>query len=500
MPETFTYEFDTTVFKGKTSFSTGLFINGKFVDGSEGGLIDVVNPATGKLFARVAEGTAKDVDLAVEAAQKAFETTWGLNTPGYERGRLLYKLAELIEQRQDEIAALEALNVGKAFSWAKNADVVGTIAVLRYYAGFADKIHGKTIETSKDKIAYTIREPLGVVGQIVPWNFPLLMLSWKVGPALAAGNSIVLKPSEFTPLSSLLFAQLTAEAGFPAGAVNIVNGYGSVVGEAISTHMGIEKVAFTGSTVVGRRVMNAAANTNLKDISLELGGKSPNVIFDDCDVEQAASWAIFGIYYNHGQACCASSRIYVHAKVYDEFLRKFTEKAKALKVGDPFNEDTYQGPVVSQQQFNRVMGYIDAGREAGATVHLGGTRWGSEGYYIEPTIFTEATAEMKIVKEEIFGPVAVVIKFEDDDDVIRQANDSMYGLAAAVFTKNIDRAMRASQKLRAGSLWINCANMVHPNLPFGGFKQSGIGRELGEYALEHYTGVKAVHINIGHEI
>ncbi|KAJ3555174.1 hypothetical protein NM688_g2722 [Phlebia brevispora] len=517
MPQTFTYEFDTPVYKGKSSFPTGLFINGQFVDGIDGGTIDVINPTNGKLLTKVSEGSSKDVDFAVECAQKAFDTVWGLNCPGSERGRLMYKLADLLEQHADEVAAVEALNVGKAFSWAKGADIAGTISVIRYYAGFADKISGKTIETSIDKISYTIHEPLGVVGQIVPWNFPLMMLSWKFGPAIAAGNCIVLKPSEFTPLSALLLAQLSVEAGFPPGVINIVTGYGSTVGEAISNHMHIEKVAFTGSTLVGRKIMTAAARSNVKDVTLELGGKSPNIVFDDCDIDQAVSWAIHGIYFNHGQACSASSRIYVHAKIYDDFLNKFTEKAKNLKTGDPFAADTYQGPLVSEQQFKasvlelvcgsvlkhdkqRVMGYIESGKEAGATVHLGGVRWGNEGYFVEPTIFTEAKHDMRIVQEEIFGPVAIVVKFEDDEDVIRQANDTVYGLAAAVFSKNIDRALRTAQKLRAGSLWINCANQVHANIPFGGFKQSGIGRELGEYALEHYTGIKAIHINLGHKI
>ncbi|GJE89226.1 aldehyde dehydrogenase family protein [Phanerochaete sordida] len=500
MPETFVHKFDTPVFKGTVEIPTGIFINGKFVDGSDGGKIDVINPTNGKLITRVSEGTPKDVDTAVEVAQKAFDTVWGHNTPGFERGRLLYKFAELLEQHADEFAAVEALDNGKTFSWAKKADVAMSIGTFRYYAGWADKIHGNTIETSKEKIVYTTHEPLGVVGQIIPWNFPLMMLSWKLGPALAAGNTVILKPSEFTPLTALLAAKLSLEAGFPPGVINIVNGYGSTVGNAISTHMHIDKVAFTGSTIVGRKVLEASAKTNLKETSLELGGKSPNIIFDDCDLEQAVDWTIHGIFWNHGQACCAGSRIFVHAKIYDEFLRRFTEQSKKLKLGDPFNPDTYQGPQVSQQQYDRIMEYIDSGKQQGAKVHLGGERWGNEGYFIQPTIFTETSKEMKIVQEEIFGPVGVVIKFQDDDDVIRQANDTIYGLAAAIFTKNIDRALTCSQKLRAGTTWINCANQLHPQVPFGGYKQSGIGRELGEYALEHYTAVKAVHINLGHTI
>ncbi|KAJ3527925.1 hypothetical protein NM688_g8060 [Phlebia brevispora] len=474
MPQIFNYTFNTSVYKGTSNFSTGLYINGKFVDGSEGGSIDVINPTNGKVITSVSEGTPKDVDLAVQAAQKAFDTVWGLNTPGFERGRLLYKLADLMEQHADEYAALEALDNGKTFNWARKADVEVAIGTIRYYAGWADKIHGNTIETTKDKISYTVHEPLGVVGQIIPWNFPLMMLAWKFGPALACGNTIVLKPSEFTPLTALLTAKLCHEVGFPPGVINIVNGYGPTVGDAISHHMHIEKVAFTGSTLVGRKVMQAAADTNLKDISLELGGKSPNIIFDDCDIDQAVSWTVHGIFWNHGQACCAGSRIFVHAKIYDEFLAKFTEKTKSLKVGDPFSPDSYQGPQVSQQQYDRVMGYIESGREAGATVHLGGERWGNEGYFIKPTIFTETKPDMRIVQEEIFGPVGVVIKFENDDDVIRQANDTVYGLAAAMFTKNIDRALKTSQKLRAGTTWINCANQLHPQVPFGGLQAVGV--------------------------
>ncbi|KAI0089758.1 aldehyde dehydrogenase [Irpex rosettiformis] len=500
MPEIFKKTFDTPAYKGSVEFNTGLYINGKWVDGSEGGFIDVINPSNGKVITRVSEGTEKDIDDAVAAAHTAFETVWGHNTPGYTRGALLYKLASLMEQYEDELAALESLDNGKTFGWAKKADLALSIGTFKYYAGWADKIQGSTIETSIDKIAYTTHEPIGVVGQIIPWNFPLMMLSWKLGPALAAGNCVILKPSEFTPLTALFTAKLAHEAGFPPGVVNVVNGYGARVGNAIAIHPNIEKVAFTGSTLVGRKILEASARTNLKDTTLELGGKSPNIIFDDCDIEQALDWTIHGIFWNHGQACCAGSRIFVHAKIYDEFLAKFTERTKQVKLGDPFDPTVYQGPQVSQQQFDRIMEYIDSGRQEGATVHLGGERFGKEGYYIKPTIFTDVKKDMKIVQEEIFGPVGVVIKFEDDDDVVRQANDTIYGLASAIFTKNIDRALRTSQRLRAGTTWINCANQLHPQIPFGGYKQSGIGRELGEYALEHYTTVKAVHINLGHTI
>ncbi|TCD60300.1 aldehyde dehydrogenase (NAD(P)(+)) ald5 [Steccherinum ochraceum] len=497
MPDTFTHTFDTPLFKGKTSFSTGLYIDGKWVDGVKGTTIDVVNPSTGKLITKISAGTKEDVDLAVAAAQKAFDTTWGLETPGTKRAELMNNLGNLMQKHHDELSALEALDNGKTFFWAKNVDVADSIGCIKYYAGWADKIQGKTIETTNGKLTYTRHEPIGVVGQIIPWNFPLLMMAWKIGPALATGNCIILKPSEFTALTAIRMAELIHEAGFPPGVVNIVTGYGSTVGQAISEHPHIEKVAFTGSTVVGRKIMAAAAQTNLKNVTLELGGKSPNIIFDDADIDQAVKFASHGIFWNQGQACSAGSRIFVQETIYDKFLQKFTEKAKSLKIGDPFGVDTYQGPQVSQQQFDRIMGYISSGKEQGATVHYGGKREGTEGYFIQPTIFTNTKPDMKIVQEEIFGPVGVVIKFKDDADVIRQANNSEYGLAAAVFSKNIDRALQVSHKLKAGTAWVNCVNQVHFQVPFGGYKQSGIGRELGEYALDNYTAIKAVQINFG---
>jgi aldehyde dehydrogenase (NAD+) len=497
MPSTFNYEFNTPSFKGKSSFETGLFIDGKFVDGSDKTTIDVINPSDGKILTKVSEATPKDVDIAVKAAQKAFDTVWGLKASGAERSRVLNKLADLMEAASDELAALEALDNGKTFSWAKNVDVAASIGTVRYYAGWADKIQGKTIETDESKLSYTRHEPIGVVGQIIPWNFPLLMLSWKIAPALATGNTIILKPSEMTPLTAIRLCSMANQAGIPPGVLNIITGYGPTVGAAISSHMDIHKVAFTGSSLVGRKIMEAAAKSNLKRVTLELGGKSPNIIFDDADLDQAVNWSAHGIYWNHGQACCAGSRIFVHAKIYDEFLKKFTAKTQSLKVGDPFAEDSYQGPQVSQLQYDRIMGYIESGKSEGATVHTGGERHGNEGYFIQPTIFTDTKPHMKIVKEEIFGPVGVLIKFEDDDDVIRQANDTCYGLASAVFSQNINRAINTAHKLHAGTAWINCVNSVEIQVPFGGYKQSGIGRECGEYALENYTNVKAVHINLG---
>ncbi|KLO16563.1 NAD-dependent aldehyde dehydrogenase [Schizopora paradoxa] len=497
---TFAYTFDTPVFKGETSFNTGLFINGKWVDPVKKGTYDVINPTNGKCITSIPVGTKEDVDIAVRAAQEAYATSWGLNVPGSQRGKLLNKLADLVEAHQGELAALEALDNGKAFGWAYNVDVAGAASCFRYYAGWADKNSGQVIETNEMKLAYTRHEPIGVVGQIIPWNFPLGMLAFKIGPALATGNTIVLKPSELTPLSALRMCHFFSEAGFPPGVINIVNGLGSTVGQAIAEHMDILKVAFTGSTAVGRIIMECAAKSNLKNVTLELGGKSPNVIFDDADVKQAVSWSIHGIFFNAGQACCAGSRIFVHEKIYDEFLTLFTDAAKNIKLGDPFAADTYQGAQVSIGQFNRVMGYIDSGRNDGATVHLGGEKHGTEGYYITPTIFTNTKPTMKIVKEEIFGPVGVIVKFSSEEEVIKEANDTQYGLAASVFTKDIDRAFRVANKFQAGTCWINCANLLDMQVPFGGFKQSGIGKELGEYALANYTNVKAVHVNLGMSI
>ncbi|KAJ6541706.1 NAD-dependent aldehyde dehydrogenase [Mycena capillaripes] len=500
MAGTFTHQFDTPLYKGTVSIPTGLFIGGKFLNGSENTTIDVLNPTNGKLITKIAEATAQDVDTAVKAAQLAFDTTWGLNVSGAKRGELLYKLATIMDAARDELSALEALDNGKTFTWAKFADIDFSISVLKYFAGWADKITGQTLETDEKKLAYTRHEPIGVVGQIIPWNFPLLMFTWKIAPALATGNTIVLKPSEFTPLTALRMCAMIQEAGFPPGVVNVVTGYGNTVGAAISSHMGIWKVAFTGSTLVGRKIMEAAAKSNLKPVTLELGGKSPNIIFNDADLENAVAWTAHGIYFNHGAACCAGSRIFVQSGIYDKFLEKFTEKSKSIRIGDPFSADVDQGPMSSEAQFERIMGYIESGKQEGATVHLGGDRFGTEGYYIKPTIFTNTTPEMKIVKEEIFGPVGVIIKFEDEEDVVRQANDTLYGLVGAVFSQDIDRAIRTAHRIQAGTVWINCYNVLSPSVPFGGYRQSGIGREMGEYALEHYTNVKAVHINLGHRM
>ncbi|OJD17090.1 aldehyde dehydrogenase [Emergomyces pasteurianus Ep9510] len=473
----------------------GLFINNQFVKGVEGRSFETINPHNEKPIASVHEATEKDVDIAVAAARAAFEGPWKHVTPT-NRGRMLVKLADLMEQHCETLAAIEALDNGKAFSIAK-IDVANSAGCIRYYGGWADKIHGKVIDTDSESFNYTRHEPIGVCGQIIPWNFPLLMFSWKIGPVIATGNTVVLKTAEQTPLSALYVGQLIVEAGFPPGVINIISGIGRVAGAAMSAHMDIDKIAFTGSTIVGRQILQAAAKSNLKKVTLELGGKSPNIVFNDADIENAISWVNFGIYFNHGQCCSAGSRILVEEGIYDTFLERFKARAAKNKVGDPFQSDTFQGPQVSQLQFDRIMGYIQDGKAAGAKVEIGGERLGSQGYYIQPTIFSNVTEDMKIVKEEIFGPVCSIQKFKDEADAIRIANNTSYGLAAAVHTTNLNTSIRVSNALKAGTVWVNNYNMISYQTPFGGFKESGIGRELGEYALDNYTQVKSVRIRLG---
>ncbi|KAK2752881.1 aldehyde dehydrogenase (NAD(P)(+)) ald5 [Arachnomyces sp. PD_36] len=473
----------------------GLFINNEFVKGAEGKTFETVNPHDEKPIVSVHEATEKDVDIAVKAARDAVEGPWKKVTPT-DRGRMLTKLADLFEQNVETLAAIEALDNGKAFTMAKG-DVGAAAGCLRYYGGWADKIHGKVIDTNPDMVNYTRHEPVGVCGQIIPWNFPLLMFAWKIAPAAATGNTVVIKTSELTPLSALYAAKLIKEAGFPAGVINVISGFGRSAGAAISSHMDIDKVAFTGSTLVGRQILQAAAKSNLKKVTLELGGKSPNIVFKDADIENAISWVNFGIYFNHGQCCCAGSRILVQEDIYDKFLESFKARAQKNKVGDPFKSDTFQGPQISQTQFDRIMGYIKQGKEAGAKVEVGGERHGTEGYYIQPTIFSGVNEDMSIVKDEIFGPVCSIQKFKTEDEAIKIANKTSYGLAAAVHTKDLNTSMRVSNALKAGTVWVNNYNMLSYQTPFGGFKESGIGRELGEYALDNYTQIKTVRIHLG---
>ncbi|KAK4514839.1 uncharacterized protein ATC70_002444 [Mucor velutinosus] len=471
---------------------TGLFINNKFVKGSD--TIETINPATGKVIAHVQAADKEDVDAAVQAASDAFHGPWSKMTPS-ERAALMFKLADLIDRDNEELSQIETLDNGKGITFSRLFDVKQIAITLRYFAGYADKVHGKVIDT-EGALSYTRHEPIGVCGAILPWNFPLMLLGWKLGPALATGNTIVVKTSEMTPLSALKVCQLAVEAGFPPGVINVITGYGAVTGDALSRHMKISKIAFTGSTAIGRRIMQAAAESNLKKVTLELGGKSPNIIFDDADLDQAVRWAHKGIFFNHGQCCCAGSRIYVQESIHDKFLEKFKEYTSQTKLGNPHDDDTFQGPQVSQTQFDRIMSYIESGKEQGATCYMGGKRWGDEGYFIEPTVFTDVKEDMTIVREEIFGPVVTVSKFKDIDDVLKMALDTEYGLAAAVFTKDTARAIDVSNRLQAGTVWVNCYNELDYNTPFGGFRQSGIGRENGEYALDNYIQVKTVKINV----
>jgi aldehyde dehydrogenase (NAD+) len=484
----------STPTSGKYTQPTGLFINNEFVKAVDGKTIEVINPSTEEVITSVHEATEKDVDIAVAAARKAFDGPWRKTTP-QDRGKYLVALSALVEKNLDLLSSVESLDNGKSFAMAKG-DVTAVAGCLRYYGGWADKIEGRVIDTNPDTFSYTRQEAIGVCGQIIPWNFPLLMLAWKVGPALATGNTVVLKSAEQTPLSALVFATLVKEAGFPPGVLNIISGIGKVAGAALSSHMDVDKIAFTGSTVVGRQVMKAAASSNLKKVTLELGGKSPNIVFNDANIENAISWANFGIFYNHGQCCCAGSRIYVQSGIYDKFVERFKARTLANKVGDPFAPDTFQGPQVSQLQYDRIMGYIQEGKKAGATIETGGERHGDKGYFIQPTIFSNVTEDMKIMQEEIFGPVCSIAKFDTEEEVIKTANGSSYGLASAVHTTNLNTAIRVANSLRAGTVWVNQYNMIHHQLPFGGYKESGIGRELGEAALANYTQTKTVSIRL----
>ncbi|KAJ3087585.1 hypothetical protein HK102_010732 [Quaeritorhiza haematococci] len=498
MPESANQVSQTTVsYKGRDyAVQTGLFINNRFVPSVSSKTFPTVNPVTEEIICHVHEGFKEDVDIAVEAAKQAFKV-WSSVSPS-ERGRLLFKLADLLERDAQTLAELESLDNGKPVKDARTIDLNMAVATYRYYAGYADKIHGRVVDVEKSVHAYTKREPFGVVGQIIPWNFPILMQAWKLAPALACGNTVVLKSSEKTPLTALKVAELIIEAGFPPGVVNILSGHGHTAGDAIVRHPDVTKVAFTGSTTTGRKIMATAAKSNLKKVSLELGGKSPQIVFKDADLEKAVQAACQGIYFNMGQCCNAGSRVFVQEEIYDDFVNAFKAATKTVKVGDPFDESTINGPIVDSIQFNRVLSYIDSGKKDGAKVETGGNRLPSQpkGYFIEPTLFTNVRDDMKIAQEEIFGPVLVAMKFKTVDEVVERANKTTYGLAAAVHTRDIKTAVDVSGRLAAGTVWVNCFNVMLPQMPFGGYKQSGFGRELGKDALQEYTQIKSVMMSV----
>lgn len=472
---------------------TGLFINNEFVAAKSGKKFQSISPSTEEVICEVEEAGAEDVAAAVAAASEAFKT-WKESDPTL-RTNLLLKLADLFEQHKETLAEIESLDNGKSLFCAKY-DVNLVINYIRSTAGWADKVDGRTIETGKEHFTYTRREPLGVVGQIIPWNFPLLMWSWKIAPAVATGNCCVLKPASPTPLSALYAAQLVKEAGFPAGVVNIIPGSGRKCGNAIIEHPKVKKIAFTGSTDVGIDIAINSAKNGLKKVTLELGGKSPNIVFNDCDVAKTVQNLIVGIFFNSGEVCCAGSRIYIQSGIYDKVLSAFKEEVEKIKVGNPFEEGVFQGAQTTEDQYQTVMSYIASGKEQGAKVLTGGVRCGNKGFFVKPTIFVDVKEDMKIVKEEIFGPVVTISKFDTVKEVVDMANDSNFGLAAGIHTKDVNKALAVSKLIEAGSVWVNTYNDFHQNVPFGGYKESGIGREMGSEALDNYTQIKAVRVKL----
>lgn len=475
---------------------TQLFINNEWCNSISGKKFATLNPCDGSVICEVQEGDKADVDIAVKAARAAFQIDSPWRTmDASQRGKLIYKLADLIDRDKEYISALETLDNGKTLE-SSAGDMGHVIDVLRYYAGWCDKICGKTIPADFGLFTFTQHEPVGVCGQIIPWNYPVPMMAWKLGPALACGCTIVMKPAEQTPLSALYVASLIKEADFPPGVVNVVNGYGPTAGAAIASHMDIDKVAFTGSVEVGQIVSEAAAKSNLKRVTLELGGKSPVIILPDVDISWAAETAHNALFANHGQNCCAGSRTFVHEDIYDEFVAKAVELALKLKVGDPWLKETVQGPQIDKQQFDKILRMIDTGVKEGALLKCGGQKAADSGYFIQPTVFAGVTDDMTIARDEIFGPVQQILKFSTLEDAIKRANNTSFGLAAGVLTNDLNKAMKVVKGVNAGSVWVNCYDVLGPQTPFGGFKMSGHGRELGEYALKEYTEVKTVSMTI----
>jgi len=474
---------------------TGIFINNEFYDTRETSSITVENPSTQEIITKISSAVESDVDFAVKSAQDAF-TKWSIESPKV-RSKLLNNLASLIEENHEIMASIESMDNGKTFALS-HGDVQLVIDYIRSTAGYCDKLDGRSISKIHDGyMNFTIREPIGVCGQIIPWNFPLLMLSWKIAPAIATGNTIVLKPASDTPLNALFFADLCLKAGFPAGVINILPGSGKTCGEAILNHPKIRKIAFTGSTGMGKNVMIKAAMSNLKKVTLELGGKSPNIVFDDCDLDKTLKILVDGIFKNAGQICSSGSRIYIQDTIYEEMLIKFKNYIeKNVKDGDPFNSENYQGAITNKSQFNTILSYIKLGLKSGAKLLTGGESIGEKGYFIKPTVFYDVDPNSEIYKEEIFGPVVTISKFHTIDEVILNSNNSEFGLGAGIQTKNISNAMKVAQRLNSGTVWINTYNDFDENVPFGGYKQSGFGREMGVEALDNYTQIKAVRIKL----